>query len=289
MRIFFKNEQLKYRFYYFDALDFFHNQNNCFMKRINILIILIFALANIHAQEDQSRLQQLMTSKNNVPKDERSENAIRKLYDGGVLIVRLPSKSNKLKAIDDEIKKYANDTRYTQHLEKLRSETLTKVTTFNVRVSTAMNAFYSFSKVYYMYDTSVVTLKNGALSGIFFDKDLKYNASLSIENKAWLLLKTEKTTNNNDAFVVADNTFQNLTYPFPAVMPFKIRFTRGVGPEKNLDDEKQRIFWDSGAPVKAGDLGYFFGSTPSKKQMKRIIVSLNNRFFEYGKLVTPEK
>jgi hypothetical protein len=240
----------------------------------------------VFAQEYPSRLKLKVKKAQGLTRDSRSENAIKQLQNNGTLVVRLPSKAKKLAAIDAEIIQFANDVRYVKRLRKMRKKTIEDLQYFNSRISTALGAYYSFSDLYFVYDTSIVQLINGKKNNLFMDASLTANPNFTVENKFFLILRCEKlksgTASNADAFVVADSKNERLDFPFPAVISFNTAFMQSKKSKIYLSDAKQKTFWENGTTKPSDSISSFAGNIPSKKKIKRAVDDLNNSFAKYA-------
>lgn len=257
-----------------------------------IIYSLLFWGSPLLAQEQPSFLVKKIWESIGLPRNEFSENAIQQLQNKGVLVVRLPSKAKKIAAIDAEIIQFASDARYVKRLQKMRTETINNLQKFNLRVSTALSAYYNFSDIYFVYDTSIVQLINGKKSNLFMDALLYPNPKLTVEDKFFLILKCEKLGNNStstaDAFVVTDSKNEQLDFPFPAVIPFNLIFRRGERSKIDLSNPQQQTFWASNSASQGSDLATL-GKVPSKTKMKKAVDGLNNSFKKYAKYVESKK
>jgi hypothetical protein len=251
-----------------------------------LLYLLLCCATTLNAQEAPTLLEYKINKTRKLDRDPNTEKAIQQLKEKGILVVRLPSKSKKIEAIDAEIKQFENDAKYVARLEKMKYKTQVDLQKFNERVSGALNAFYDFSEIYYMYDTAVVSLVNGKRSGFLLDKNLVKQPNLTLKDKHFLILKCEKLSNSPGAsingFVVADEQNENLEYPFPAVIPFNVLIARGKYSKANDKNTDQLKYWATLPAVSGGDFSQFVGKLPSKKKMKRAVDSLNNSFHNYA-------
>ena len=136
--------------------------------------------------------------------------SIRALHEG-TLIVKLPTRTTKIKAMQ----KLLDD----PGLEKLIAINKAEAEAFNRNMVMAFDSTYSFSNVLFTYDYHYDKLKNGEFEGIFLNKKLQEDASITPGGKPYFVLrfgssKTEGST-GVDAMVVMDDQMGDLKAPFP--------------------------------------------------------------------------
>ncbi len=253
-----------------------------------ILYLFLCCATASYSQESPTFLKQKINNLKALKRDPEAEKAIKYLQNNGVLLVRLPSKSKKIEAIDAEIIQFANDEKYVRRLVGMRQKTQNDVNEFNLRVSNALNTFYHFSTIYYIYDTSIVSLINGKRAGFLMNKNLVIQPSLTLEDKHFLILKCEKLSNSPgssiNGFVVADEENKNLAFPFPAVITFNMIVERGKQP-KSDQDAMELEYAKTVEVTRSTGIAQFAGKLPSRKKIKRAVNSLNNSFYNYEEKV----
>jgi hypothetical protein len=126
----------------------------------------------------------------------------------GMLMVRLPTNSNKQKVIEG----YLQDPKLTPseqvRWEKELARTKEDTKLLTTRIVEAVAKRYTFSNYTFIYDTAVGALLKGNTKGLFFDKNL-VSTNLSLENMPFFLLKYGKLTNST-GFIVANQANQDL-------------------------------------------------------------------------------
>lgn len=144
---------------------------------------------------------------------QRAENAIRALKNG-VLIVSIPSNDNKI----THLKKLVATTGGAQKVrfESLLQATIDETKKTAIEIVSAVDSNYKFSPVLYIYDTAVIDLKRGVFSGIFLDKSLKADPSISLNGRSYLVLKQNPFEDN---WLVTDTALEVLQSPFPYKTP----------------------------------------------------------------------
>jgi len=155
------------------------------------------------------------------PRSERKKaarEAINNLH-GGTLIIRLKSKRNKIDKLEELLAAPDIDEKLRARLSKKLKNTIEERNKYNLTLTNAFEEYYSFSKVYYMYDTASVSLKNGIRKGIFLDKGLELDANIEIPEGSFYIVRTGTTnassTTGIQALVVMDNQFKDFERPFP--------------------------------------------------------------------------
>jgi len=90
---------------------------------------------------------------------------------------------------------------------------------FNTRLMTSFYENYDFSEVLFMHDTASISLKNGAISGIFLDKRIQIDNNIQLKTKDYIILHIDydgfpEAMNIND-FDALDMQLKKLPKPFP--------------------------------------------------------------------------
>jgi hypothetical protein len=205
------------------------------------LLIFIFGVAFSFAQEDDERFGD---------KDYKDQDQFEKFYrrrkiigawqinqlKEGALVVKLKANALAINAV----KKQGN----VQLAERMRLE----AAGVNTNIMRAFRNNYTFSKVYFIYGSSVDSLLNGKREGIFLDTNLNVDANIVLNEKFYLLAEIDRlynssigfvkedsarfvrengSSNNAETFVVIKNKFgHQLKKPFPYVTAFKPNLER---------------------------------------------------------------
>ncbi len=144
--------------------------------------------------------------------------AITDLKDG-VLVLRLKSKKNKITKIEELMASPRVSENEKNKLRRELERTIDERNRDNLSLTFAFDKNYKFSDIYYIYDTASVSLKNGQRSGIFLNKNLELDASISIPEGKFFVIRTGTTDNSVttgvEALVIMDQNFKDLTRPFP--------------------------------------------------------------------------
>lgn len=137
----------------------------------------------------------------------------------GTLVVRLKSKNNKIKKIEELLASNELKESTRARLRKELTSTIDQRNKYNTSLTNAFSNLYSFSNVYYMYDTASVSLKKGVKSGIFLDKNLELDPSIKIPEGDFFIVKTGTTNSTSttgiQALVIMDKNLKDLSRPFP--------------------------------------------------------------------------
>ncbi len=178
---------------------------------------------------------------------QRSMEAIQALREGAI-VVRLPSKRNKLKALNEALAKDNLDAKTRARYEAEIEKTIEKRDRYNRELVNAMEELYDFSALYFVYDTAVVQLKSGVKEGIFVNENLESDPQIRLEEKTFFVLRMGTTkkgsTTGLEALVVADSALDDLTAPFP----YYVRtnhwarvFLRIFSPKKVIKKDARRV------------------------------------------------
>ena len=182
----------------------------CSIQGFFLITLLLFSTKVAFAQNDPF-----------LPAKERKAIAIKeiKTLKDGVLVVRLPSNSKKMAAlqalIDGGKLKKATLKRTQEQLES------TKYTTklFSETMIRAFEAYYQFSDVLFMYDTAATQLKGGQLSGFFLNDSLEVAPSAGLKDTSFLVLRFGLTRSSRgqsiEAAVLMDRQMDDMLPPFP--------------------------------------------------------------------------
>lgn len=144
--------------------------------------------------------------------------AIKELKDG-TMILRLKSKNNKITKLNELLAAPTlNDVNRLKITEELE-ETIAERDNYNQTLIDAFDKYYSFSKLYLMYDTASISLKNGVRSGIFLDKSLNPDPTIEIPEGPFYLVRTGTTDSSSTtgvaAIVIMDRHLKDMLRPFP--------------------------------------------------------------------------
>lgn len=143
---------------------------------------------------------------------------IRSLHEG-TLIVKLPTRTTKINAMQKILDEPGIDKKQRARLEKLIAINREEAATFNRNMVLAFDSTFSFSKVRFTYDYHYDKLKNGQFDGIFLDKKLQEDASINPGNKPYFVLRfgNSKPTGSSgiEAMVLMNDRMEDLKDPFP--------------------------------------------------------------------------
>jgi len=152
------------------------------------------------------------------PKRENNIKSI-DLVKKGVLVVRLESKRNNIEKLSESIELEDIDQKLRRQLKVQRAQMIEDRNKFNNELIAAFEEHYEFSDYVFMMDTSAVHLMNGAREGIFLDKSLNVDPSISIKGKDFLIMRIGKLSSENttgiEALIFSDHNLVDLQRPFP--------------------------------------------------------------------------
>ena len=156
-----------------------------------------------------------------IPKKERraiARQAIQNLK-GGTLVLRLKSKHNKITKLEELLAAPDIKESVKIKLSKNLETTIDERNQFNLSLTNAFEEYFSFSNIYYMYDTSSIALKNGQRSGFFLNKNLELDPSIEIPEGEFFVIKIgttdASTTTGVEAMVIMDKNLKDMMPPFP--------------------------------------------------------------------------
>lgn len=158
----------------------------------------------------------------------RQKTAKRQLEDlkNGVLIVRLSTNSRTIKAMESTIM----DSETSSSSKTMIREQLAQRIHDRDSVNQGLKDYfggdtYTFSDVYFMYDTSQYRLKNMEPSGYFYDQFGNLSDTMTLEGKTYFMTfigRTDQSTGTNtQAFVIHDKFGNIPDYPFPGYITFR--------------------------------------------------------------------
>ncbi|MFK7806807.1 MAG: hypothetical protein AB8F74_03305 [Saprospiraceae bacterium] len=144
------------------------------------------------------------------------------IYDlqSGVLIVRLPSKNNKITAFQEMMNRSEMSKAKRKNLKERLEETINERDKKNVAIMNAFKEYYTFSNYRFVYDTAVVHLFRGDSRGHFLNDDLQVDSTITVfMGDPIYTLKYGQTSsseaNSLEGFIITDNSNVELKKPFP--------------------------------------------------------------------------
>lgn len=182
-------------------------QINSLQKIAYLFFLGLFFSTNMIAQE-LSRKERVVLA----------EQSIKDLKDG-TLVLRLKSKRNKIEKLEELLAKSDIKESVRSSLNDELKKTIDQRNRYNISLINAFEENYSFSNIYYMYDTASVSLRNGTRSGIFLDKSLELDSAIEIPEGAFFVAKTGTTNSTSttgvEALVIMDDQLKDMQRPFP--------------------------------------------------------------------------
>ena len=166
-----------------------------------------------------------------------AERAIEDLENGS-LVLRLKSKRNKIRELN---KLLANpdlnvNNVLKSRLKKKLERTIADRDRYNLILIKAFETHYTFSDVYYMYDTATISLRDGERKGIFLNEKMELDPSIEMKEGPFFIMRggnTDNTTTTGiSGLVVMNAELEDMQRPFPY-------FTRS----KKIDNFFRRLFF----------------------------------------------
>ena len=187
------------------------------MKKTSSLFFLFFLTVQIFAQTNTTDYS------NALPEETRiaiAKSALKKLKDKSTtLIVRLPSNNKKMLELERLAQSKTLEPQKAKRMQEILVTTRTMTPAFNTRLMTSFYENYDFSEVLFIHDTASISLKNGVTSGIFLNKRVQTDPSITLKTTEYLILHIDydgfpEAMNIND-FDVLDMQLKKLPKPFP--------------------------------------------------------------------------
>ena len=170
-----------------------------------LLFLFLFSTMYVAAQQDTI----YTTAEKN-----RAIHAIKDIKEGA-LIVRLPGKHKKLQAMRQELERGKK----TKRKEKQYAKELWERDNFASKTMQAFKSKYTFSSVFFVYDTAMTHIRNGARSGFLLNDSLQVDTSLTIPQGPVYTLKLAyldfENTTRIKCWIVTDAKNKELHRPFP--------------------------------------------------------------------------
>jgi hypothetical protein len=144
-------------------------------QAFKIIIILSLTLINV--------LTFAQPSINEKYKREAAFEAIKEMKYQGVLVVRLKTNHVKVKALENTLNQDLKDGKR-KRIQSILDETLTKQNIMNQAMAKGFLDSFKFCPVYLSYDTSAKSLSAGMKKGIFLNREMQIDPSISIPDSA---------------------------------------------------------------------------------------------------------
>jgi hypothetical protein len=142
----------------------------------------------------------------------------------GVLVIKVPTGSKKLKAINEVLAKRIVDSR----LEAMREQELSRIAEVQITLIGGFKKYYTFSPFICVYDTNYLSILNKtSKNGIFYDGDLQLVPNYSLEGKSFCTFREDQYFHDenkaNVGYVVTDSEGNLPPIPFPYAIPYKFK------------------------------------------------------------------
>lgn len=144
----------------------------------------------------------------------------------GDLMVQLKSDRNKIEALQKQLE--AGDSKYKEKIQKILNETIFDRDQFNRALMLSMKTWYTYSSVYFFYDSDLKALQSSEYTGKYFlDSSLQKNILRNSSKRNFFVLRNDfKRSESSDHWVLYKNGINILSEPFPSY--FSISTTRSV-------------------------------------------------------------
>ncbi len=156
------------------------------------------------------------TLRREFPRD-KSKRIIKDLKSG-VLVIRLKTGNNKLKALERVANSPSVSNEDKEKFQMRIVETKKETKLENKHLMQAFKEDYFFSDVLYLFDTSIYLLKEKIQSGYFLNEDMEIDPNIYLGNTPFLIAfygSSSIASHGLEGLVVMDENFQELNYPFP--------------------------------------------------------------------------
>jgi hypothetical protein len=210
------------------------------MRKVHVVyVFILFFIAgsvNISAQD--------------TPYSDRKEiaNEAIKLLKDGILIIRLKSKHNKLVALNELLEQKTPNTSEYEDIQAEIQNTIYERDRFNRSLVESFEKGFTFSDIYYVYDTASTSLRSGVRQGIFLNASLELDPNIEIPDKPFFVGKIGNTnsasTTGVEALVLMDRGLNDLERPFPyyvRVNSIERVFLRVFNPRKLVRKDSEKI------------------------------------------------
>jgi hypothetical protein len=182
-------------------------------KQILLFIFNLFIATLLIGQTDQENLSDI----------ERGELILENL-EKGVLLVKIPTGSNKINVINKLLAKNEGNAQ----LRKQYYDEIYRVAKIQRDLMHGFQEFYSFSPFIGVYDTNYIkVLKNPNLNGVFIDADLKEVKDYSLQGKTFATFREDQffydETRSHEGFTLSDNIGLVPNHPLGLGIPYKFK------------------------------------------------------------------
>lgn len=177
--------------------------------RILTLSCFIFFSILVNAQTSENR-----TSKEQI---ERSQKAIRKIKEGTIVVV-LPSNANKIKELTKIVKSNNISKNQKLRLKNELFETVARTDRQNKYLLDFFIEHYDFSNLRFVYDTSIVEIKNGVTKDVFVNKNLLIDEKIELNSSIGGFIRIGRANQQGTgilSLLVCDRDNKVLDSPFP--------------------------------------------------------------------------
>lgn len=172
-----------------------------------VLLVLVSLGGSLFAQRDDIVLTK--------EKKEFAFNSIKELKQGA-LVVRLKTNHRKIAILERTLKDPNLSSRQRDRHEGILKGTIRVRDEFNNALVAMFNKSFNFCPVYFMYDTSSTTLKNGAKTGIFLNAEKELDANIELkEDHVFLVNYKKKSAEFPFDVLRVQKLKERLEEPFP--------------------------------------------------------------------------
>jgi hypothetical protein len=182
-------------------------------KQILLFIFNLFIASLLIGQTDQENLSDI----------ERGELILKNL-EKGVLLVKIPTGSNKINVINRLLTKDEGNAQ----LRKQYYDEIYRVAKIQRNLMLGFEEFYSFSPFIGVYDTNYIkVLKNPNLKGVFIDANLNVVKDYSLQGKTFATFREDQLfyneTSAHEGFTLSDNIGLVPNHPLGLGIPYKFK------------------------------------------------------------------
>jgi len=156
--------------------------------------------------------------------------AIKEMKNGGILVVRLETNHVKIRALERNLSDPNLKPAKRKRLQGMLDETTIRRDAINQTLANTFSDSFNFCPVYLSYDSSANTLKNGAKSGIFLNRELKIDPSIQLPDSANIFIAYyhEKSGEFPSDGLMLRKLLKTLKDPFPNYTAIKESFVNDI-------------------------------------------------------------
>lgn len=209
------------------------------MRSLGLLIFILLIFKSVSAQP---------VIHEKIHRDE-AFHAVKELKYNGVLVVRLETSHVKIKAFENNLKNPKLKPAAQKRIQSFLDDTKERNLIINRNLMTAFRDSFNFCPVYFCYDSSAASLKNGLRKNIFLNGELAFDSSIEIPDTAniFVIYYHEKSGNYPTDGLMMRKLSKTLNEPFPVYTPVRESFVNEVNSPRirrsvyGLDDRLRKL------------------------------------------------